>query len=116
MYEINLHGLPAFRSSFLVFPVFSQFESTKLSSTRKVLDGKVRNFSPTKNSSFTVGSTGKGGRHASRLSVNSQNYQLQSTCCFSAVSFPLSFPCPILSLSLISFFLPCPVICNRGVA
>ena len=40
--------------SFLVFPVFGQFESTKLSSIRKVLDEKVRNFSPTKISSFTV--------------------------------------------------------------
>ena len=29
-------------------------ESTKLNSIRKVLDGKVRNFSPTKISSFTV--------------------------------------------------------------
>ena len=36
------------------FRIFSQFESTKLNSIRKVLDGKVRNFSPTKNSSFTV--------------------------------------------------------------
>ena len=47
------HGLQAFRSSFLC-PIFGQFESTKLSSIRKVFDGKVRNFSPTKISSFTV--------------------------------------------------------------
>ena len=60
MYEINFHtkissawftGLSIVFSS---FPVFCQFESTKLSSIRKVLDGKVRNFSPTKISSFTV--------------------------------------------------------------
>ena len=60
MYEINFHtkissarftGLSIVFSS---FPVFGQFESTKFSSIRKVLDGKVRNFSPTKISSFTV--------------------------------------------------------------
>ena len=63
MYEINFHtkissarfiGLLIVFSSFSSFPVFGQFESTKLSSIRKVLDGKVRNFSPTKISSFTV--------------------------------------------------------------
>ena len=60
MYETNFHtkissawftGLSIVFSS---FPGFGQFESTKLSSIRKVLDGKVRNFSPTKISSFTV--------------------------------------------------------------
>ena len=60
MYEINFHtkissawftGLSIVFSS---FSSFGQFESTKLSSIRKVLDGKVRNFSPTKISSFTV--------------------------------------------------------------
>ena len=49
-------GLQTFRSSLLVFTSFSHSENTKLSSIRKVLDGKVRNFSPTKISSFTVGS------------------------------------------------------------
>ena len=47
-------GLQAFRSPLLVFTFFGQFDSTKLNSIRKVLDGKVRNFSPTKISSFTV--------------------------------------------------------------
>ena len=48
-------GLQAFRSSLrLVSLVFGHSESTKLNSIRKVLDGKVRNFSPTKISSFTV--------------------------------------------------------------
>ena len=60
MYKINFHtnissawftGLSIVFSS---FPVFGQFESAKLSSIRKVLDRKVRNFSPTKISSFTV--------------------------------------------------------------
>ena len=60
MYESNFHtkissawftGLSIVFSS---FPVFGQFEITKLSFTRKVLDGKVRNFSPTKISFFTV--------------------------------------------------------------
>ena len=39
---------------FLFLLFFGHFESTKLNSIRKVLDGKVRMFSPTKNSSFTV--------------------------------------------------------------
>ena len=43
-----------FRSPLLVFRGFAQFESTKLNSIRKVVNGKVRNFSPTKISSFTV--------------------------------------------------------------
>ena len=47
-------GLQTFRLSLLVFFSFSPSESTKLSSIRKVLDGKVRNFSPTKISSFPV--------------------------------------------------------------
>ena len=60
MYEISFHtkissawftGLSIVFSS---FPVFGQFESTKLSSIRKGLDGKVRIFSPSKISSFTV--------------------------------------------------------------
>ena len=60
MYEIYFHtkfsstwfaGLPIISSS---FTLFGRFESTKLNSIRKVLDGKVRNFSPTKISSFTV--------------------------------------------------------------
>ena len=47
-------GLQAFRSSVLAFTLFfGQFESTKLNSIRKVFNGKVRNFSPTKISSFT---------------------------------------------------------------
>ena len=37
-------GLQAFRSSLLVFNFLGEFESTKLNSIRKVLDGKVRNF------------------------------------------------------------------------
>ena len=60
MYEINFHTKissawfyrPFDRLS--SFPVFGQFESTKLSFIWKVLDGKVRNFSPTKISSFAV--------------------------------------------------------------
>ena len=36
------------------FYFWGQFESTKLYAVRKVLDGKVRNFSTTKISSFTV--------------------------------------------------------------
>ena len=67
MYEINFHtkissawftGLSIVFSS---FPVFGHFESTKLSSIQKVLDGKVRNFSPTKISSFTVYMYGEEG-------------------------------------------------------
>ena len=58
MYEINFDtkflppGLLALRLPLLVFISFCQFESTKLNSIRKVLDGKVRNFSPTKNFFF----------------------------------------------------------------
>ena len=60
MYETNFHTKfpstwfagPAIASSSFYF--FCQFESTKLSSIRKVLNEKVRNFSPTKISSFTV--------------------------------------------------------------
>ena len=37
------------------FFFLGSIESTKLNSIRKGLDGKVRNFSPTKISSFTVG-------------------------------------------------------------
>ena len=37
-----------------MFTFFGQFESTKLNFIRKVWDEKVRNFSPTKISSFTV--------------------------------------------------------------
>ena len=47
-------GLQTFRLSLLVFTSCSHSKSTKLSSIRKVLDGKVRNFLPTKISSFTV--------------------------------------------------------------
>ena len=46
------HGLQAFRSSLLVFTFFGLLESTKLNSVRKVFDGKVRNFLPTKISFF----------------------------------------------------------------
>ena len=58
MYEINFDtkflppGLLALRLPLLVFISFCQFESTKLNSIRKVLEGKVRNFSPTKNFFF----------------------------------------------------------------
>ena len=60
MYEINFHT--EFSSTWFAslsiaassFSFFGQFDSTKLNSIRKVLDGKVRNFSPTKISSFTV--------------------------------------------------------------
>ena len=60
MYEINFHT--KFSSTWFAslsiaassFTFFGQFDSTKLNSIRKVLDGKVRNFSPTKISSFTV--------------------------------------------------------------
>ena len=56
MYKINFlpPGLQTVRSSLLEFTYFCQFESTKLNFIRKVLDEKVRNFSPTKISSFTV--------------------------------------------------------------
>ena len=60
MYEINFHTkifsawFAGLSIVFSTFSVFGQFESTKLSSIRKVLDGKVRNFSPTKISSFAV--------------------------------------------------------------
>ena len=47
-------GLQAFRLSLLVFTFFGQFESTKVNSVGKVLDGKVRNILPTEVSSFTV--------------------------------------------------------------
>ena len=58
MYEINFHakfsstwfaGLSIASSS---FPFFGQFQSTKLNSIRNVSDGKVRNFSPSKNFFF----------------------------------------------------------------
>ena len=61
MYEINVHtkfsstwfaGLSITSSSFFLF--FGQFQSTKLNSVQNVLDGKVRNFSPTKISFLTV--------------------------------------------------------------
>ena len=60
MYVINFHikfssawfaGLSIVSSG---FTFFGQFESTKLNSIQKVLDGKARNFLPTKISSFTV--------------------------------------------------------------
>ena len=56
MYEINFHTKfsSTWFASLLVFTFFGQFDSTKLNSIRKVLDGKVRNFLPTKMSSFTV--------------------------------------------------------------
>ena len=47
-------GLQTFQSSLLVFTSFNHSESTKLSPIRKVLNGKVRNFSPTELSSYTV--------------------------------------------------------------
>ena len=61
MYEINFHTkfsstlfavLSIASSGFFLF--FGQFQGTKLNSIRNFLDGKVRNFSPTKISSFTV--------------------------------------------------------------
>ena len=46
--------MQVFRSPLLAFTFFSQFDSTKLNSIRKILEGKVQNFSTTKISSFTV--------------------------------------------------------------
>ena len=63
MHEINFHtkfsstwfaSLSIAASSFSFFGQFDHVDSTKLNSIRKVLDGKVRNFSPSKISSFTV--------------------------------------------------------------
>ena len=73
-----------------VFSPFSHSVSTKLNSKRKVLDGKVQNFSPTKISSFTY------------MSRDLTHCAVTASCLMACLCF-LSFPFYFILLNLIFY-------------